>query len=82
MSNTTVNKAATQSGALKRNSTSVLGVFGPQGDMRALIRTSSGRVKQVKAGARINSAKVVGIDKEGLILQKNGRTQRLNIAGS
>lgn len=82
MSNATVNKAATQPGTLKQNSTSVLGVFGAQDDMRALVRTSSGRVKQIKTGARINSAKVVAIDKDGLILQKNGRTERLNIAGS
>lgn len=82
MSNTIVERAATQPGSLKRNSAAVLGVFGAQDDLRALVRTSSGRVKQIKPGARINSAKVVGIDKDGLILQKNGRTERLNIAGS
>jgi len=82
MSNASVNAAATQSGVLKRNRTAVLGVFGAQGNMRALVRTASGRVQEVKTGARINSAKVVAIDKNGVVVQKNGRTERLNIAGS
>ncbi len=38
--------------------------------------------KSIGALPVIDDDKVVGIDKDGLILQKNGRTERLNIAGS
>lgn len=82
MSNATVKSAATQKGALKKNSVSVLGVFGPKADMRALMRTSSGRVKEVKLGSRVSSGTVVAIDAEGVMLRQSGRTTRIVIPGS
>lgn len=82
MSNTTVKSAATQRGALKKNSVSVLGIFGPKANMRALMRLSSGRVKEVKPGSRVASGRVVAIDEHGVMLQQSGQTKRMVIPGS
>ncbi|MEM7319246.1 MAG: hypothetical protein AAF408_09525 [Pseudomonadota bacterium] len=79
MSNSTVNSAATQRGALNRSGVVLLGVFGPQNSMRALIRMPGGQVREVKPGARLNGGKVAAIDAEGLILQKNGTANRLSL---
>lgn len=82
MSNATVKSAATQKGALKKSSLSVLGVFGPKSDMRALMRMSSGRVKEVKLGSRVSSGTVVAIDADGVMLRQSGQTKRMVIPGS
>ncbi|NVO55458.1 hypothetical protein HW561_06620 [Rhodobacteraceae bacterium B1Z28] len=82
MSNATVKSAATQKGALTRNSVSVLGIFGPKADLRALMRLSSGRVKKVKTGSRVASGTVVAIDELGIMLRQSGQTKRIVIPGS
>ncbi|WP_170399409.1 hypothetical protein [Ruegeria arenilitoris] len=82
MSNATVKSAATQKGALNKSSVSVLGVFGPKSDMRALVRMSSGRVKEVKPGSRVSSSTVVAIDDDGVMLRQSGQTKRIAIPGS
>ncbi|WP_171121619.1 MULTISPECIES: hypothetical protein [unclassified Ruegeria] len=82
MSNATVKSAATQKGALKKNSVSLLGIFGSKTDMRALVRLSSGRVKEVKPGSRIASGTVVAIDDDGVMLRQSGQTKRIAIPGS
>ncbi|GAA6158189.1 MULTISPECIES: hypothetical protein [unclassified Ruegeria] len=82
MSNATVKSAATQKSALKKNSVSLLGVFGPKSDLRALMRMSSGRVKEVKPGSRVSSGTVVAIDPDGVMLRQSGQTRRIVIPGS
>ena len=82
MSNATVESAATQKGALNKSTMSVLGVFGPQSEMRALMRLSSGRVKEVKLGSRVSSGTIVAIDAEGVMLRQSGQTKRIAIPGS
>lgn len=82
MSNATVKTAATQKGALKKNSVSVLGVFGPKANLRALMRMSSGRIKEVKTGSRVASGTVVAIDEQGIMLRQSGQTHRIAIPGS
>ncbi|MES0824181.1 hypothetical protein [Ruegeria sp. SCP11] len=82
MSNATVKSAATQKGALNKSTISVLGVFGPKSEMRALMRLSSGRVKEVELGSRVSSGTVVAIDDEGVMLRQSGRTKRITIPGS
>ncbi len=82
MPNTNVKSAATQAGALKRNSVSVLGIFGPKADLRALMRLSSGRVKEVKPGSRVASGTVVAIDEDGIMLRQSGQIRRMAIPGS
>ncbi|MES0861056.1 hypothetical protein ABLN87_01710 [Ruegeria sp. SCPT10] len=81
MSNATVKGAATQKGALKKNSVSVLGIFGPKADLRALMRMSSGRVKEVKTGSRVGSGTIVAIDEHGVMLRQSGQTRRIAIPG-
>ena len=81
MTNATVKSAATQKGALKKNSVSVLGVFGSKANMRALMRLSSGRVKEVKPGSRVSSGTVIAIDDEGVMLRQSGQTRRIAIPG-
>ncbi|MTI03428.1 hypothetical protein [Roseibium sp. RKSG952] len=81
MSNATVKSAATKKGALKKNSVSVLGIFGPKANMRALMRLSSGRVKEVKPGSRVASGTVVAIDEDGVMLRQSGQTKRIAIPG-
>ncbi len=81
MSNATVKSAATQKGALKKSSVSVLGVFGSKTNMRALMRLSSGRVKEVKPGSRVASGTVVAIDEHGVMLRQSGQTKRIAIPG-
>ncbi|WP_424833485.1 hypothetical protein [Ruegeria sp.] len=82
MPNATVKATATQTGVLKKNSVSVLGVYGPKADMRALMRMSSGRVKKVKIGSRVASGTVVAIDEDGIVLRQSGQTRRMTIPGS
>ncbi|WP_282151357.1 hypothetical protein [Ruegeria atlantica] len=82
MSNANVKSAATQTGALKKNAVAVLGIFGPKADMRALVRLSSGRVKEVKPGSRVSSGTVIAIDDEGVMLRQSGQTKRIVIPGS
>ncbi len=81
MPNTTVKSAATQAGALKKNSVSVLGVFGPKAELKALVRLSSGRVKKVKPGSRVASGQVIAIDDTGIVLRQSGQNRRIDIPG-
>ena len=82
MSNSKVKAAATQKGALKKGSVFLLGVFGPSTNMRALMRMSSGRVKEVKTGSRVASGTIVAIDEDGVMLRQSGQTHRIAIPGS
>ena len=81
MPNTTVQSAATQAGALKKNSVSVLGIFGPKTELHALVRLSSGRVRKVKPGSRVASGRVVAIDELGVVLRQSGQNRRIDIPG-
>ncbi|TMV08883.1 hypothetical protein FGK63_07120 [Ruegeria sediminis] len=82
MSNSKVNGAATQQGALAKNSVAVLGVFGPSNDLRALMRLSNGRIEKVEPGSRVGSGTVAAIDENGVMLRQSGQTKRIDIPGS
>ncbi|MGR3758829.1 hypothetical protein ACUXV3_01645 [Roseobacteraceae bacterium NS-SX3] len=73
---------ATQNNALNRNSLSLLGLYGPAGNLNAIVRLPGGRTRTVQRGSRIASGQVVGIDENGVLFQKNGRTQRIPMPGS
>ncbi|MFV0514891.1 MAG: hypothetical protein ACK5MY_14875 [Jhaorihella sp.] len=68
---------ATIAGVLDRHEVSLIGVFGSDSDMKAMVRLPGGRIKAVRTGARLAQGRVVGIDAEGLMLQVNGRIRRL-----
>ncbi len=76
-----VAQTATQSDALPTGGTVLIGIFGTASSPEALVRTSGGRVRRVKNGSRVASGQVVAIDDKGLLLQRGGETQRLQIPG-
>jgi Tfp pilus assembly protein PilP len=59
----------------------LLGIFGTDNDLRALVRLPGGRVRQVRTGTRLAAGKVVAIDAEGLILLKGTRSTRIALPG-
>lgn len=73
---------ATQPNALNRGRLSLLGLFGDQDNLRALVRLSNGRIKTVALGSRVERSTVMGIDAKGIVLEKSGRTQRIEMPGS
>ncbi|GGH20471.1 hypothetical protein SAMN05444007_101401 [Cribrihabitans marinus] len=79
MVNSIVEKAATQQADLGGGGTDILGVFGPQNDLQALVRTPWGRIRTVERGARLQGGRIAAIDAEGVIIQKNGQAYRLKL---
>lgn len=73
---------ATQSGALQKSSLGLLGLFGAEGDLRAMIRLPNGQVKTVQTGSRIARSRVLGIDAKGVLLESSGQTRRIEMPGS
>ncbi|KIC10148.1 hypothetical protein RA19_12955 [Leisingera sp. ANG-M1] len=73
---------ATQDNAVNRSNLSLLGLFGPEDSLTALVRLPSGRTRKVTRGSRLSSGRVVAIDAQGLVLNSNGETRRLAIPGS
>jgi type IV pilus biogenesis protein PilP len=73
---------ATQPGAMNRSSTTLLGIYGPDRNLQAMVRTPGGSIRQVKPGSSLPAGKVVAIDHKGLVLEKDGETLRLVIPGS
>lgn len=59
----------------------LLGVFGPEARMKALVRLSGGRVKQIETGARLPQGRVVAIDADGVMVERHGKTHRIPVAG-
>ncbi|OED48693.1 hypothetical protein AB838_09215 [Rhodobacteraceae bacterium (ex Bugula neritina AB1)] len=72
---------ATQANAVRRSNLSLLGVFGPEDSMRALIRLPSGRTRTVKRGSRLSQGQIIAIDAHGLVLNQRGETRRLEMPG-
>ncbi|WP_323783459.1 hypothetical protein [Leisingera sp.] len=73
---------ATQTNAMNRGNLSLLGLYGPEDSMTALIRLPSGRTRKVSRGSRLSSGQVVAIDAKGLILNSRGESKRLMMPGS
>ena len=82
MSNAKVAQLATRSKALNPSSLTLMGLFGPAENLSALMRLPSGRVRRVSRGTRLPSGRIVGIDANGVLLEKNGTTRRLAMPGS
>lgn len=76
-----VASAATVTADLSPQDPTLLGVFGPEAGMAALVRLPGGRIRKVAAGETLGSGTVVAIDARGLMLRRNGRTERLEIPG-
>ncbi len=78
----TVAGHATQPGAMNRSTTTLLGIFGPERNLEAMVRTPGGSIRRVKPGTTLPAGKIVAIDHKGLLLEKGGETLRLVIPGS
>lgn len=72
---------ATQADAMNRRTLSLLGLYGPEDNLTALVRLPSGRTRKVTRGTRISGAQVVAIDAEGLVLNDNGTAKRIAMPG-
>ncbi|GAA6196233.1 hypothetical protein NBRC116598_16770 [Pseudophaeobacter arcticus] len=47
-----------------------------------MVRLPSGRVKTIKTGSRLVQGRVLGIDPGGIVLEKSGRSSRIEMPGS
>lgn len=74
--------AATETAEGVRKGPFLLGIFGPQNDLNALVRMPGGFVKKIKPGARLRGAIVAAIDSDGIILQRNGTTSRMGLVAN
>ncbi|MAC78958.1 MAG: hypothetical protein CML66_12935 [Rhodobacteraceae bacterium] len=68
---------ATQSVDMARHHPVVIGVFGPENRMSAMVLMPNGKTEEVGVGQRIHGKQIVSIDKDGVILAHNGRAERL-----
>lgn len=55
----------------------VLGIFGPEQNLAALIRLPNGRTKTFHRGDRLNGRQIVRIDTDGVVVASGGREDRL-----
>jgi len=74
-----VAKMATLPGVLSSGGTILIGLFGLENDLTALVREAGRRIRKVKPGQTLSGGRVVGIDKEGIVLERAGRTWRLDL---
>lgn len=77
-----VAQQATQANVLPHRGLNLLGLFGAENNLQAMVRLPSGRVKTVRTGSRLAQGRVLGIDQAGLVLEKSGRSQRIKMPGS
>lgn len=76
-----VAKEATQPNMIASRGLSLLGLFGVENDLQAMVRLPSGRVKTIKTGSRLVQGRVLGIDPGGIVLEKSGRISRIEMPG-
>ena len=75
----TAEALATEKNALPDRNLSLIGLFGAPNDMQGMVRLASGRIKTVKTGERLPIGRIVGIDVEGLLIERGGEVGRLPI---
>jgi Tfp pilus assembly protein PilP len=64
---------ATQTTDANLRSLVLLGTFGPEGDLTALLRLTNGTTARVRTGDRIGGDRIVAVDDGRLALAENGR---------
>ncbi|MEO0990753.1 MAG: hypothetical protein AAFX00_07380, partial [Pseudomonadota bacterium] len=74
-----VAREATEQSVLALNRLTLIGVSGPQGDRRALLRTGTGRILRVSLGDRLDGGQVVSIGSSTISYVKGGRTHEMVI---
>ncbi len=73
---------ATETDVLPKGEPALVGLFGSKGKMRALLRYPGGRIVKLEPGSRVGWGRVVGIDSDGVAIQKGGRLQRLRMGAA
>ena len=74
-----VAKAATQTVMLRKDAPLLIGVFGPEDALQALVRYPGGRIAKLKNGALLDGDRIVSIDAEGMTLMSRSGTERLTL---
>ncbi len=74
-------KAATNQGALPLGKLTLIGVFGPDTDLEALVRTERGQIKRVKKGSRLRRSIVSAIAPDRILLSHGPTTETLTFPG-
>ncbi len=64
---------ATQKDVVALDQTILIGVFGADDARSALVRLSSGKVRKVTVGDRLNWGRVAAIGDDRLLIQRNGK---------
>jgi len=69
-----VAKQATEPGVIALHKMILIGVFGAEDAKSALVRMSSGKMRKVEVGDRLNWGRVTAIGADRLLFQRNGKT--------
>ena len=77
--NASVAKQATVKDAINLNRVALLGIFGTASGRYAMIRQSTGGVKKVKVGDRIDGGQIAAITQNAVQYQKGGRMVTLSL---
>ena len=81
-SSAAVARAATERNALRMADVTLIGVYGPPNQRRALVRLPSGRYSKVQVGDRLDGGRVAAIGQDELRYVKGGQTQVLRLPRS
>lgn len=74
-----VARLATRDRALTLNDTAVIGIFGPETDLRALVRDRGGRIRRMGPGQRLDGGRIRAIDAAGILIEGGGDLRRLDL---
>lgn len=70
---------ATDKSALRPGALTLIGIFGRDADLTALVRRRGGRIEKVRIGKSLPEGRVAGIGMDGLVLEKHGKTRRIRM---
>ena len=76
---TTAANAATEGNVLPLREISLIGVYGTQGNRRALVRLASGRYIKIEVGDRLERGQVTAIDTDKVYYSRNGQSYVLEM---
>lgn len=77
-----VARLATQNIQMDPAGAMLIGVFGPEEALSALVRLPGGRIRRLARGTRFQGGQVAGVDAGGVSLVKGAKTRRLTLPGA
>lgn len=78
---TTPGRVATEADALDLGRTALIGTFGAPEARAGLVRMASGRIRRVEAGDRLLGGRILRVEPDGLLIDRDGTVGRLPLAG-